>query len=759
MKAVRQISLAFLLCGSVHALDVYGYTALRHDRFYVGSNKNLFTGAADWSGVGKSTTSRYATMITSKHFISATHYSPAVGDTVKFYSGNLPSSSSTSMTVASITVIMGDLVLGTFTQDCPSWVKKYPILDARVLLTQRTAYEGIVFGADWNQTTDYTLSQRIGKCKLWFSGNADIWGGGVENQDFTGGLIKDVALVEPVVEEADYGGLEIGDSSGPSFAFYNGKHCLIGVNSSFVVITKAGFPLKEILANISSNYQSQIATESLPFWRPQVISTSDALDCSTVTINSPATEEISVATGQNPDGVSPVTTLLPRYKISGSTIYAKQGYVRYRVGTEIVFSDLTAGTDVSLAISGSYYTAALTWTPGHDYAIRQRYNFNGTTGAWTNITPPISSVNGSEFTFKLYTSEFGKFFRPVIFKDNYYAFGELIGTDNISVDGSPAGGYKDSIISMPFLADPVFKGKVLSTSGDTVTLDDSSRCSASLAVGQFYSGSPPYITHLIENVDSGAIGVISLTSSGSTNCAGTIQANGISSAAFSPGSTVIVRPMITFSDIFGAENEVGLYNGPYFQGGDEVWKLFPTTQSVKTFYPYNDPPFVGLFGVDEENASGTQVLHMEALVVRHKTAQPISWQVAGYCKQSATRVTLVRGDNWVASPESSIIGSATIGNSNLPVDLPSPYNGLPYGVRSGASFATADTLSLSALPGSITPGDGIFYRKSPGYPDGWFRENSTTAASSASFGSGRGVLLRLNKSASAPTAIWEIPKW
>ncbi len=63
-------------------LTVRGYSPLLHDRF---NNHSSFIGSGiDWSGVGRSSGGRWATMISDTYFLSAAHFPPGVGDTLTF---------------------------------------------------------------------------------------------------------------------------------------------------------------------------------------------------------------------------------------------------------------------------------------------------------------------------------------------------------------------------------------------------------------------------------------------------------------------------------------------------------------------------------------------------------------------------------------------------------------------------------------------------------------------------------------------------
>ncbi|MCA9157627.1 MAG: trypsin-like serine protease [Planctomycetales bacterium] len=82
-------------CGSVRpvaaALTVNGYTpatAGMYDRF--DDDPNFIGSAYDWSGVGRTAGGRWGVLISPSFVLSAAHYPPALGDTIRFYASNNP---------------------------------------------------------------------------------------------------------------------------------------------------------------------------------------------------------------------------------------------------------------------------------------------------------------------------------------------------------------------------------------------------------------------------------------------------------------------------------------------------------------------------------------------------------------------------------------------------------------------------------------------------------------------------------------------
>lgn len=70
------------------ALYIQDYDPLRHERFCDSDGAAFIGEGYDFSGVGRTSTSRWVTMISPTYFVSAGHYFPQPGTTVTFYEGN-----------------------------------------------------------------------------------------------------------------------------------------------------------------------------------------------------------------------------------------------------------------------------------------------------------------------------------------------------------------------------------------------------------------------------------------------------------------------------------------------------------------------------------------------------------------------------------------------------------------------------------------------------------------------------------------------
>jgi hypothetical protein len=99
---ITTLAVPSMQCGA--AIAISNFTAAGNDRF--ANSASFIESGSDFSGVGRSADGRWVTMISSNVFISATHYHPADGSNVTFYSGN--------STAAPVTrVISGSQQIGT----------------------------------------------------------------------------------------------------------------------------------------------------------------------------------------------------------------------------------------------------------------------------------------------------------------------------------------------------------------------------------------------------------------------------------------------------------------------------------------------------------------------------------------------------------------------------------------------------------------------------------------------------------------------
>ena len=106
------------------AVTVSNYTAATNNRF---TNDPSFVGNGfDWSGVGRSSSGRWATLIGDNYFISANHARPGVGETISFIAGNSATDPTFTYTVAGGFQVSGtDLWIGYTNEVADSSLSRY----------------------------------------------------------------------------------------------------------------------------------------------------------------------------------------------------------------------------------------------------------------------------------------------------------------------------------------------------------------------------------------------------------------------------------------------------------------------------------------------------------------------------------------------------------------------------------------------------------------------------------------------------------
>jgi autotransporter-associated beta strand protein len=115
---------------SAEALEIESFALQRNDRFYVGVNRAFVGEPYNWSGVARTVeTAKWGTMISPSYFVSAQHFHPANGETLRFYHTNDPNGPYEDRTVLSGQPIgPADLWLGKLSAPVSSAVAKYPVL-------------------------------------------------------------------------------------------------------------------------------------------------------------------------------------------------------------------------------------------------------------------------------------------------------------------------------------------------------------------------------------------------------------------------------------------------------------------------------------------------------------------------------------------------------------------------------------------------------------------------------------------------------
>jgi hypothetical protein len=229
LAAVVALSLCFVSVRPVAAaLTIHGYTpatAGQYDRF---DNDPTFIGSAfDWSGVGRTSGDRWGVLISPSFVLSAAHYPPALGDTIRFYASNDPGGASetrlinSNVTITDTGIGVGSDLLLTRLSSPVAGIATYAIGNPASSLVGEELFV-------WGQSNkaDPLLNTRLGRNEVTevapaFSDTKLVGTGDVFTYDFntTSGLGADEAKVVT------------GDSGGPSFIVGpDGKLALVGIH-------------------------------------------------------------------------------------------------------------------------------------------------------------------------------------------------------------------------------------------------------------------------------------------------------------------------------------------------------------------------------------------------------------------------------------------------------------------------------------------------------------------------------------------------
>lgn len=197
-------------------LIVRNYSSGRHDRFYIGIDKNFVGASYDFSGVGLSSSGNWATLVTDNSFLSSAHRHPVPGETVTFWATNDLAGASYTYTVKGGTRIgMSDLWLGWFdsTVTVNSSIIRYQV----PVLVARKDFIGL-------ELYNYGKPHRVGRNVLDKIVPAQIGNtiGVTALYDYDN---KDVPSVG-----GDETWLKAGDSGAPSFAVLNSRLVFIGTH-------------------------------------------------------------------------------------------------------------------------------------------------------------------------------------------------------------------------------------------------------------------------------------------------------------------------------------------------------------------------------------------------------------------------------------------------------------------------------------------------------------------------------------------------
>ncbi len=247
-------------------MHVVGFDPARHDRFYVGVDRSFLAEDLDLSGVGRidGSAGRWGTLLTPSIFVSADHFAPAVGTTLRFYHTNDPAGTFEERTVVSFQrIIIGDatsdIYLGWLNSPVSDAVATYPIAD----FPDPSAYQGaqIYVVGRANDPNSFT-NMRVGRGVIKsYRSNLPI----INNLEIITNVTDTYTYEQDEAQEllgSDGAFLVLFDSGGPSFVVIDGKLAIVGIHSAANSFLRVSFDtgLFLYLSQIQSATASAVAT-------------------------------------------------------------------------------------------------------------------------------------------------------------------------------------------------------------------------------------------------------------------------------------------------------------------------------------------------------------------------------------------------------------------------------------------------------------------------------------------------------------------
>lgn len=256
--------LAILSLPALHAaISIDGFTDVTNDRF--ANSPNFVAASFNLSGVGRSSSGWWITMISPNVFLSAGHTPIGVGETVTFYAGNDPTSPAISATVGGTEVIGGtDVRLGYLDFPLPASITPYSYTTIQLtnsnftssglfqnqVLMNGLSPTGTGYGASSNTNQAAGLNYLEG-----FQEDYPVGGAGVNDTLFA-------VHNNPGDPGYNYSSFEAnlnsGDSGGPLFRINGGVLQLVGINLAVGTTTVNGQPRNISAFTYVGNYSTEI---------------------------------------------------------------------------------------------------------------------------------------------------------------------------------------------------------------------------------------------------------------------------------------------------------------------------------------------------------------------------------------------------------------------------------------------------------------------------------------------------------------------
>lgn len=217
--ALVVLSLGLLIAGRGLALTIDDSTTELNDRFT--NDPTFIMNNYDLSGVGRTGAGRWGTLVSRNVFISANHFHPNAGDTLRFYQTNDPNGATARMEVAGGQRIgNSDIWIGVLTEPVPVGYAVYDFATTDITTTNQfnnSVYDetnAFLFGQSPFNNFVGTQDVAVGRNEL------DLWLNNAEAESTT-----DDALLSSIENEAQdvmfESELVVGDSGAPLFVDFN----------------------------------------------------------------------------------------------------------------------------------------------------------------------------------------------------------------------------------------------------------------------------------------------------------------------------------------------------------------------------------------------------------------------------------------------------------------------------------------------------------------------------------------------------------
>jgi hypothetical protein len=209
-----------------------GYDPAFNDRF--ANDPSFIAAGYDLSGLARSPSNKWGTLVSQNVFLASTHWHPANGNTLTFYESNDPLGPSTSRTVIGGQRIgLSDVWVGILDQSLPGQFVPFPFLDEPIANSTQfessSLFEAEVFMVG---RSNFTYGPSNSVTNIAFGRNLiDRW-----RQEISDGPTTDSALeaIRQIPSDGDFVPFEallvIYDSSAPVLQDVGGQLTIVGLN-------------------------------------------------------------------------------------------------------------------------------------------------------------------------------------------------------------------------------------------------------------------------------------------------------------------------------------------------------------------------------------------------------------------------------------------------------------------------------------------------------------------------------------------------